>query len=461
MTVESPLPLYDVPTARKTILRRPPWDEAVEQPAVRRAVAAVFGPDVSPWEAVRRIVQDVRRRGDEALRHWTERLDRVPVASFRVPQAALQEALNTLDPALRRVLEAAADRIRAFHQAQPLHAWLTQALGGSLGHLLRPLERVGVYVPGGSAPLPSTVLMTVIPAKVAGVERVIVVTPPNRGYADREVPVDPALLAAAALAGADEVYTVGGAQAIAALAYGTESIPKVDKIVGPGNIFVTMAKKLVYGDVGIDGLAGPTETLIVADGSANPEWVAADLLAQAEHDPLAAAILLSPDLAFIQRVQQAVAQQLPRRARAEVIRLSLQHRGGAVHTRDLEEALDLANAYAPEHLALAVADPWRWLPKVRHAGCVFLGEHSFEVLGDYLAGPNHVLPTGGSARYASGLHVGSFMRWIGLVALDPETARDLAPLAAAFAQAETLEAHAAAAEARMERSGQSAVGSPR
>lgn len=445
---EPALRIYDVETARKTVLRRRPWEDALDDPILQKAIASVFGEPLGPWEAVGRIVQDVRHRGDAALREWTQRLDRVSIATFRVPQEALEAALASLDAETREVLETAARRIRAFHERQPLTSWLTQDLGGTLGHLLRPLERVGCYVPGGTAPLPSTVLMTVIPAKVAGVSEVVVVTPPHRAYADRAVPVNSVLLAACALAGADAVYTVGGAQAIAALAYGTESIPKVDKIVGPGNIFVTLAKKMVYGTVGIDGLAGPTETLIVADDTANPRWLAADLLAQAEHDPLAAALVLSPNANLLRRVQAEVETQLALRTRQDIIRASLAARGGAVHTRDLDEALSLANAYAPEHLALAVADPWAWLPKVRHAGCVFLGEHSFEVLGDYLAGPNHVLPTGGTARFASGLHVGEFVKWMGVVALDPTTARNLAPLAATFADLENLDAHAAAARSR-------------
>ncbi len=449
--MEEPLfPRYSPAEARRTILQRPAWDDLDVPPRVKEGIARIFGQPLTPWEATARIVRDVRNRGDAALREWTERLDRVSVDSFRVPQEALHRALESLEPPLREALERAAARIRAFHQAQPLTSWLTQDLGGTLGHLLRPLERVGCYVPGGTAPLPSTVLMSVIPAKVAGVDQVVVVTPPHRAFAHREVPVAPVLLAACAVAGADAVYTLGGAQAIAALAYGTESIPRVDKIVGPGNIFVTLAKKMVFGTVGIDGLAGPTETLIVADETARADWVAADLLAQAEHDPLAAAILLTPSADLITRVQEEIHRQLPQRERREVITVALRHRGGAVLTRDLEEALELANEYAPEHLALAVQDPWAWVPRVRHAGCVFVGEHSFEVLGDYLAGPNHILPTGGTARFASGLHVGDFVKWMGLVALDASTARGLAPYAAALARAEGLDAHAYAAEARGE-----------
>ncbi len=441
-------PVYTVEQARATVLRRRPWEEQVADETLKARLAAVFGEPLTPWQATERIVNDVRGRGDDALRAWTRRLDGLDLASFRVPREELRRAWEELDPELRRSLERAAQRIEAFHRSHPLTSWMTQDLGGTLGMLVRPIERVGCYVPGGSAPLPSTVLMSVIPARVAGVERIVVVTPPHRAYAHRAVPVAPVLLAACALLGVEEVYTLGGAQAIAALAYGTESIPRVDKIVGPGNIFVTLAKKMVYGTVGIDGLAGPTETLIVADATARPDWLAADLMAQAEHDPMASALLLTPSEALARQVQEEVARQLPERPRRDIIRASFRHRGGAVLTRDLEEALDLANAYAPEHLALAVQDPWAWLPRVRHAGCVFLGEHSFEVLGDYLAGPNHILPTGGTARFASGLTVLDFVRWVGVVALDPATARALGPDAARLALAEGLEAHAHAARSR-------------
>jgi histidinol dehydrogenase len=287
--------------------------------------------------------------------------------------------------------------------------------------------------------------MSVIPAKVAGVKEIIVVAPPNRAHADAEVPIAPIILAACAVAGMDEVYAIGGAQAIAALAYGTETIRSVDKIFGPGNLFVTLAKRQVYGVVGIDGLAGPTETVVVADDSANPKWVAADLLAQAEHDLLASGILLTPSQTLIDKVQVEVAKQIEERGRADIIVASLENRGGAVLTRDLDEAIQLANEYAPEHLGLSVSEPWRWVEKVTNAGGVFMGEHSFEVLGDYLAGPSHVMPTGGSARFASPLNVWDFVKIVSLVALDGKTAQEVGPIAATLAQAEGLDAHANAA----------------
>lgn len=320
-----------------------------------------------------------------------------------------------------------------------------------LGQIIRPLQRVGLYVPGGTAPLPSTVLMSAIPARVAGVKEIVVVTPPNRSWSDTEIPIDPIILAACAIAGVDEIYPLGGAQAIAGLAYGTESIRAVDKIFGPGNLFVTLAKRQVYGVVGIEGLAGPTETVVIADEFASPAWVAADLLAQAEHDLLASAILLTPSRPLIEKVQVEIAKQLEDRKRAEIIAASLDNRGGAVLTRDLEEAVELANEYAPEHLGLSVREPWRWVEKVNNAGGVFMGEHSFEVLGDYLAGPSHVMPTGGSARFASPLNVWDFVKIVSLVALDGDTAQRIGGTAAILAQAEGLDAHAHAALLRVEK----------
>jgi histidinol dehydrogenase len=296
--------------------------------------------------------------------------------------------------------------------------------------------------------LPSTVLHTVVLARVAGVPEIAVATPPNPAFPETGW-VNPVILAAAAIAGATEVWRVGGAQAIAALAYGTETIRPVDKIVGPGNIYVTLAKKLVYGAVGIDGLAGPTETVVVADDAANPARVAADLLAQAEHDVLASAILLTPSEALAHAVQAEVAQQIEGLSRAEIISQTFDRNSGIILTADLAEAVALADRYAPEHLCLAVRDPWAWLPHIRHAGGVFLGEHSFEVLGDYVAGPSHVMPTGGSARFASPLSVVDFVRLTSLVALDPATTAAIAPHAARLALAEQLTAHAAAAEKRM------------
>lgn len=436
---------YDPQTARQTILKRTPPDEFPVSARVMDNIEKLFGERLTAEAAVTCILKDVRTRGDSALQDWTKRLDSLDLKPAPVSTALIQSALDSISPVQRDALEKAAARVEAFHKKQPLTSWFTNELGGTVGQIIRPIQRVGLYVPGGTAPLPSTVLMSAIPAKVAGVKEIVVITPPNREFANAEAPINPIILAACAVAGVDEVYAIGGAQAIAALAYGTETIRPVDKIFGPGNLFVTLAKRQVYGVVGIDGLAGPTETVVIADDSANPSWVAADLLAQAEHDLLASAILLTPSPTLIQRVQAEVANQIEQRSRADIIVASLENRGGAVLTRDIAEAVDLANEYAPEHLALSVTEPWRWAEKVNNAGGVFMGEHSFEVLGDYLAGPSHVMPTGGSARFASPLNVWDFVKIVSLVALDDKTAQAVGPIAATLAQSEGLDAHANAA----------------
>jgi histidinol dehydrogenase len=394
---------------------------------------------------VAEIVAEVRARGDVALREYTARFDRVTPESFGV--AAPERALDHVAPEVLAALRAAAGRLEQFHRRQPLTSWMTSDLGGLLGQMVSPLARVGCYVPGGTAPLPSSVLHTVTLARVAGVPEIVVATPPNPAFPDTGW-VNPLILAAAVIAGATEVVCVGGAQAIAALAYGTETVQPVVKIVGPGNIYVTLAKKLVYGVVGIDGLAGPTETVVIADEAANPAWVAADLLAQAEHDILASAILLTPSADLAHAVQAEAARQIEGLSRAGIITQTFDRGSGIVLTRDLDEAVALADEYAPEHLCLAVRDPWSWAPKIKHAGGLFLGEHSFEVLGDYVAGPSHVMPTGGTARFASPLTVLDFVRFTSVVALDSVTAAGLASQAALLARAEALTAHARAAEMR-------------
>jgi histidinol dehydrogenase len=439
---------YDPQTARQTILKRTLPDEFPVSQRVLDRIAELFHERLTPDEAVSKILKEVRANGDAALQKWTLALDSLDLNPAPVSKHLLRSALDSISSVQRAALENAAARIEAFHRHQPLISWFTNELGGTLGQIIRPIQRVGLYVPGGTAPLPSTVLMSAIPARVAGVNEIVVVTPPSQSFANAEVPIDPIILAACAIAGLDEVYPAGGAQAIAALAYGTETIRPVDKIFGPGNLFVTLAKRQVYGVVGIDGLAGPTETVVVADEYAVPKWVAADLLAQAEHDLLASAILLTPSERLIENVQVEIAQQLEQRGRAEIIAASLENRGGAVLTRDLEEALQLANEYAPEHLGLSVRDPWRWVEKVENSGGVFMGEHSFEVLGDYLAGPSHVMPTGGSARFASPLTVWDFVKIISLIALDEGTAQAISPLAATIAESERLDAHANAARLR-------------
>ncbi|GAB4482006.1 MAG: histidinol dehydrogenase [Anaerolineae bacterium] len=435
--------IYELEEARRTILRRVPLDEFEVTESVKQRIADVFGEGLSPEEAVRRIVGDVRSRGDAALLEWTERLDRARLSSLTATAREINAGAAATPPEVLDALRLAADRIRAFYRQQPLTSWVSAGAEGLLGQVILPVDRVGVYVPGGTAPLPSSLLMSAIPAQVAGVKEIIVCTPPGR---DGSVP--DVILAAAHVAGIERVFKLGGAQAIAAMAYGTESIPRVDKIVGPGNLFVTLAKRQVYGAVGIDGLIGPTETLIIADDSASPATVAADLLAQAEHDVLAQALLVTPDRDLARRVAEELETQTARLTRQAIIRESLRHRGGAVIVPDLQTALAVANEYAAEHLQLSVRDPHGWLGEVRHAGAIFLGEHSCEVFGDYVAGPSHSLPTGGTARFSSGLNVLDFVKVTGVIGLKPEPAARLSEPAAALASAERLTAHAAAARAR-------------
>jgi histidinol dehydrogenase len=442
-------PILDVPTAQATILKRVPMDELDIPESLLQRLEQTFGEPVSPAEAVRRILRDVRTGGDAALSRWTAKLDAADLPTARVPQEKIAAALESLDPALRAAMQESAARIEQFYRRQPIISWIDQNMGGTLGQVLRPIARVGFYIPGGTAPLPSTVLMSVVPARVAGVKQVAMITPPAHGTGE----INPVILAAAAIAGVDEVYAAGGAQAVAALAYGTETIAPVDKIVGPGNLFVTLAKQQVFGTVGIDGLAGPTETIVIADESANPAWAAADLLAQAEHDIIATAILLTPSRAFAEQVAVEIEAWLNGKGganldRAEIIRQSLKNRGGAVVTRDLAEAIALANAYAPEHLNLAVRDAFAWLDKIQNSGGVFLGESSCEVMGDYIAGPSHVMPTGGTARFASPLNVWDFIRIISVVGLDEPTAARLGAQADIIARAEQLNAHALAGALR-------------
>ncbi|MGD0006071.1 MAG: histidinol dehydrogenase, partial [Anaerolineaceae bacterium] len=426
------LQIFDVAQARQGILKRKPLEEYSVPPAVAERLKTLFGTPITPAEAVARILGEVQREGDLALYRWELALDGSTLPSLRIPAEELAAALASLPPELCYALEQSAERVREFYRRQPLTSWISQELGGTLGQLIRPIRRVGLYIPAGTSPLPSTVIMSAIPAQVAGVKEIVLVAPPGRATGK----VAPVILATAALLGLGEVYALGGAQAVAALAYGTQTIPAVDKICGPGNLFVTLAKKQLFGTVGIDGLAGPTETVIVADESARPVWVAADLLAQAEHDYLASAILLTPSHPLAEAVQVEVARQVETLSRGEIIAASLAANGGIVHTGDLAEAVELANAYAPEHLCLAVQEPWRWAEQVTCAGGIFLGEHSFEVLGDYIAGPSHVMPTGGSARFASPLNLWDFVHIISLVGLNPETARQVGPPAAVIARAE-------------------------
>ena len=444
--MNSVLPIYDdLSEAQAALLRRDSLREVRIPPPLAESLRALFGEPVTPEEAVRRIVQSVRQGGDAALLDWNRRIDGADLDALAVPQGAIDAGLRRAPEEVVAALRAAAERIRAFHQKQPVTGWLDAGSEGSLGQLVRPVDSVGVYVAGGTAPLPSSLLMSVIPAQVAGVEEIVVVTPPGRGTGA----VPDVILAAAAVCGVRRIYRAGGAQAIAALAYGTESVPRVAKIVGPGNLFVTLAKQQVYGDVGIDGLPGPTETMIIADEDADPALAAADLLAQAEHDVLASAILVTPSRDLAGRVSAEIARRLETLSRAGIIAQSLAGRSGAVIVADLDEAFAVANDYAAEHLCLLVRDPWAWIGRVRNAGGIFLGESSFEVLGDYVAGPSHVMPTGGTARFASPLNVLDFVKITSVIGLDRAAAADLSKAASLLARAEALTAHAAAAEARI------------
>ena len=401
-------------------------------------------------ERVAAILADVQARGDAAVLEYTQRFDGLAaasVAALEITQDELQAALNAITPAQRSALEAAAARVRSYHERQ-LEAcgrsWSYRDADGSLlGQKVTPLDRVGIYVPGGKAAYPSSVLMNAVPAKVAGVGEIVMVVPTPNGERNALV------LAAAAVAGADRVFTVGGAQAVAALAYGTATIPAVDKITGPGNAYVAAAKRRVFGKVGIDMIAGPSEILVLADGSTPPDWVAMDLFSQAEHDELAQSILLCPDLAYIARVKEAIDHLLPGMPRRDVIRASLEGRGALIHTHDMEEACAISNRIAPEHLEISSRDAARWEPLLKHAGAIFLGAYTSESLGDYCAGPNHVLPTSGTARFSSPLGVYDFQKRSSLIEVSEAGAQVLGVIAAELAYGEGLQAHAQAAEMRL------------
>ena len=407
--------------------------------------------DVSVEQAVADILADVKVRGDAAVLDYTRRFDRLEVSSLaelELSQESLQQALAGLPAEQRAALEAAAARVRSYHQRQPLQSWQYEDADGTLlGQKVSPLDRVGLYVPGGKASYPSSVLMNAIPAKVAGISELIMVVPTPGGERN------PLVLAAAALAGVDRVFCIGGAQAVGALAYGTQTIPKVDKIVGPGNAYVAAAKRRVFGVVGIDMVAGPSEILVICDGSTDPDWVAMDLFSQAEHDEMAQSILLCPDADYIERVQASIERLLSTMPRQAVIRASLEQRGALIAVRDLDEACVIANRIAPEHLELSLADAECWVGKIRHAGAIFIGPYTSESLGDYCAGPNHVLPTSGSARFSSPLGVYDFQKRSSLIRVSRAAAQSLGRIASTLAQGEGLPAHARSAEFRLDREG--------
>ena len=427
------------------ILARRQMRQAELSPRMREGVRTVFGEDLGAEQVVTRILNDVRAEGDAALRRYTAAIDRVELDEIEVTDAEFEAALASVPQDVQEALSFSAARIHAFHKRQHIDSWMHFDEQGALGQIVRPLERVGVYAPGGAAPYPSSLLMTAIPAVVAGVEEVVVCAPPERHGG-----IAPVTLVAARIADVQRVFKAGGAQAIGAMAYGTATVPKVDKILGPGNIFVVLAKRLVYGEVDIDALPGPTETLLVADESADPVLCAADMLAQAEHDEMASAILLTTASALAEQVGVQLEAQLATLSRAAVARQSLETNGAIVVMPDLDAALALANDYAPEHLCLLLAEPWDWVGKVRHAGGIFVGEHSPEVIGDYTGGPSHVMPTGRTARFASPVNVGDFLKIISVVGLNTAGLRAVGRAAVTIAHAEGLTAHAAALERRLE-----------
>jgi histidinol dehydrogenase len=395
------------------------------------------------------ILADVKSRGDTAVIEYSNRFDHLHVESMdqlELTQDQLEDALNTLPADQRHALLAAADRVRNYHDKQKQDSWqYSEEDGTLLGQKVTPLDRVGIYVPGGKAAYPSSVLMNAIPAHVAGVKEIIMVVPTPGGELNQLV------LAAAAVAGVSKVFTVGGAQAVAALAYGTATVPKVDKIVGPGNIFVATAKRQVFGAVGIDMIAGPSEILVICDGKTDPDWIAMDLFSQAEHDEDAQAILISPDQNFLDQVQASIEKLLPTMARKDIIRASLNARAALVKVNDMDEACAVSNTIAPEHLELSVEDPQALLPQIRHAGAIFMGRYTSEALGDYCAGPNHVLPTSGTARFSSPLGVYDFQKRSSLIMCSPEGASELGKIASVLARGEQLEGHARSAEYRIKK----------
>ena len=412
-------------------------------PALIKSIERVFGEKMSPMEAVAKILADVRESGDEAIRRYTKLIDGVESGTFEIDHQQILNSAANLPDDIRNALIRSASRVREFNSASMPKSWVDFERG--FGEIINPIERIGVYVPGGSASYPSTVLMTTIPARVAGVKEIVLCTPPSLDGA-----LNPSVMAAALMGNVDRIFLIGGAQAIAAMAYGTDIVPKVDMICGPGNIFVTMAKKMVSGDVGIDGLEGPTETLVIADHTASPSFCAADLLAQAEHDELATPILVTTDENLVPKIQEELSIQAESLNRRDVALASVERTGVIVVVDSISEAVDLGNYYAPEHICLMVDQPWSIVANIHNAGGVFLGDYSPEVMGDYVAGPSHVMPTGGSARFNSYLGVNQFLRRTPVVGLDRQLALRLINTASTIARAEGLDAHARAAEIRME-----------
>jgi histidinol dehydrogenase len=428
-------------------IRRYNTTDANFQASLHQLLAFEGAQDDKVDAVVADILKDVKTRGDAAVLDYTQRFDRLSadrMSDLELPQARLTEALGNLPADQRDALKQAAKRVRVYHEKQLMSSWsYTEADGTMLGQQVTALDRVGLYVPGGKAAYPSSVLMNAIPAKVAGVQELIMVVPTPGGEKN------PLVLAAAAVCGVDRVFCIGGAQAVGALAYGTQTVPQVDKIVGPGNAYVAAAKRRVFGVVGIDMVAGPSEILVISDGNSNPDWTAMDLFSQAEHDELAQAILLSPDGEFLDRVQASINRLLQEMPRKDIITASLEGRGALIQVRDLDEAAEIANYISPEHLELSVEDPVSLTEKIRHAGAIFMGRQTCEALGDYCAGPNHVLPTSRTARFSSPLGVYDFQKRSSLIMVSEDGAQTLGKIASTLAYGEGLQAHARSAEYRM------------
>lgn len=432
----------------KRLLTKKSFDEVELSPKIREANKKIFGSDLTAVEIVRKIVNDVRYKGDSAVIEYTKKIDKIELnaENILVRDEEFAEAEKKVDSGVVNALKCAAENIRRFHQEQLPKSWITYREQGSiLGQAIVPLERVGIYVPGGTAAYPSSVLMNAIPAKVAGVGEIIMASPTKTGE------LNPYVLIAAKLAGVDKIYKIGGAQAIAAMAFGTEIIPRVNKITGPGNIFVTLAKKEVYGHCDIDMLAGPSEILIIADETANPIYTAADMLSQAEHDPLACSIVITTDSELAKTVENEVSKQLEKLPRKEIASDSIERNGLIIIAKNIDEAIEFANVSAPEHLELLVKEPFNVVPKIKHAGAVFLGHYSPEPLGDYLAGPNHVLPTGGTAKFYSVLNVETFLRRMSMISYTKPALLEAAEDIKRLAHAEGLDAHAAAIQKRIDK----------
>ncbi|NOL50348.1 histidinol dehydrogenase [Pelistega europaea] len=431
-----------------SVINRLDSKEVDFQSRLKALLAFEASQDDAIESAVANILREVKEQGDAAVLAYTQKFDKVDAQSIQdleIPLAECQVALSSLPPAQRQALEAAAARVRAYHERQKASSWTyTEEDGTVLGQKISPMDKVGLYVPGGKAAYPSSVLMNAIPAKVAGVGEVVMVTPTPNGQRN------PLVLAAAAVAGVDRVIAIGGAQAVAALAYGTDTIAQVDKIVGPGNAFVASAKRRVFGTVGIDMVAGPSEILIVCDGSTPADWIAMDLFSQAEHDELAQAILLCPDADYLNAVETSIMRQLDEMPRKDIIRTSLKNRGALIHVADLDEACEIANFIAPEHLELSVKNAQQWVDKIRHAGAIFLGAYSSESLGDYCAGPNHVLPTSRTARFSSPLGVYDFQKRSSIIQVSHTGAQTLGRIASELAYGEGLQSHARSAEYRLD-----------